>query len=163
MFFRIEAIGLLARALAFSSSSLLMQWNVWLPMLIGLGLMVVGNALTLIMPNYQEEKNEMISQHRASTTTCLDSEETTGEEESAAISWPRLAKQELQMTLEATKSALFRSNRQVSLFMLITFTTVLGYGSLDLLLQYSAIAYKWTYARVSSVLETYLPLPGPRY
>lgn len=134
-----EAAGLIASAIGLAFSSVLMQRSLWQPMRLGLAIMVIATCLALIIPDKSIiSLQDLIN----STTDSIRLDETLPTEPARTDRWKASA--------DALKSTwhTMSQNKQVVLLLCISFTTQLGAGSSELLLQYVSKRYDWTFAQV---------------
>lgn len=114
-------------------------------MLLGLAIMLIGTCLASIIP----EKSIALQDPMNLATDSISLDETLPTEPAITDRWKASAE-----TLKSTLRTMSQ-NRQVVLLLCISFTTQLGAGSTELLLQYVSKRYDWTFARVG-LLSLYM-------
>jgi len=142
-FFRITGSVLIAQLVAIPFSSLLMEYDPWLPMFLGTGAMVFGGLLLIVLP-------ETLSKTPDSWSWARDEHsETIGDDPPKAT---------LIGGLVARSKKILSNLHSISISplmvaLILTFlANSLARSAVELLLQYASYRYHWTIAQASLLL-----------
>ncbi|KAH8693930.1 major facilitator superfamily domain-containing protein [Talaromyces proteolyticus] len=131
IFFILQATVLCADILAPPLSSILMEYSVWIPCVLGLGIQLLGTAITIIIP----ETLHLSVFHR---DPAVNSDGNTR---------PSLTRQ-----LKTNLASIFR-NRKVATLVISLMILTIGNESIDFLLQYLSKRYGWPIAKAAIMLS----------
>ena len=144
VFFRVEAVTLIARAAASALSSFLMTDDPWMPMVLGLGFIYLGSLFVLLLPASTSSEHTPSHDRNIARSADVEADETSS-----------LPSAGYSRRFERMWKTIWKAMSQDSRIILLLALAIIGQLSsrtTGLLLQYAAKRYFWTFARANMLL-----------
>lgn len=145
---------ILADILATPISAWMMQYDIWLPYILGTVIIIVGSAPILFLPETLEEAKAKKAKYRREAG--LDAAETDNTDGRIEPSVKRPVLQEVIHQVREFKDStqFIWRNYSVCLVILCLLVTVISRQSTNVLLQFTSKKFNWTLARVCLSLRS---------
>lgn len=145
-FFYLASSVLVGELAASALGSILMQYNPWIPVLLGLGIIIMGFGVALLLP-------ETLGA-RGGTKDVPPDLVSHGDEfpfESGLVHWFHQLRAKASRLATAALKFVWGNSHLVMLLFTFALTTLGGYSS-EMLLQYVTKRYHWSWSRVSTLV-----------
>jgi hypothetical protein len=145
--FRLNSAVILAEILATPISAYLMTSSLMLPFLLGVGLIILGTIPVLFLP---EKLEDMKVKQPIPENWDQETEQNTENERPEQQRAKKEVRQEFtrQFPKFIGSTRFIWSDSNVCIMILVSFVTVIGRKSTNLLLQYVSKKFDWSFARV---------------
>ncbi|KAJ5196633.1 hypothetical protein N7449_007112 [Penicillium cf. viridicatum] len=150
--FRLNSAVILAEILATPISAYLMTSSLMLPFLLGVGLIILGTIPVLFLP---ETLEDIKVKQSIPENSDQETEQNTENERPEQQRIKKEVRQEITRQFRKfTESTRFIwSDSNVCIMILVSFVTVIGPKSTNLLLQYVSKKFDWSFARSSLLIS----------
>lgn len=150
VFLRLSAALIIGEMIASPVSATLMNRNTWLPMLIGLGSLILATCMPLIFPETLGRRDTETLEHAAATSQDCSPERPDQHESLRNVKDERMWRRFKSRVLHVRVTSRFMWENTTVLLLLFTFlVTTLGRFVQELLMQYTTKRFHWTWSQVS--------------